>query len=194
VLDAAGGLWLIVSDVPLERYSAAMIERQLHDARWVTACALSHEAIVERFVPQPALAPMKMFTIFTGDDRAIRYVRARRRLVNRALDRVAGCREWGVRVEVDRATANRGRRPRPETGTAFLEWKRGLRQRSHGLAAEARRQSDRIHERLSAEARAASRRQPLHVAGQSRRAVLDATYLVSRQAGQFRARSPPARE
>ena len=48
---------------------------------------------------------MKLFTIFTSDDRALEHVRAERRRIAAVVKRVANHQEWGVRVVLDRDRA-----------------------------------------------------------------------------------------
>lgn len=189
-MSAGDGLWLIVADVPLATYNERSIESRLRDSRWVTACALAHEAVVERFTASPALAPMKLFTIFASDDRAVARIETRRAQIGRALDRVAGCVEWGVRVDGGPSPApapEPARPPEPVSGRGFLERKRRLREDRRTLATRERRQADQIYRSLRHHARAATRREPLQVAGAVRRTILDATYLVPARAAVFRA-------
>jgi gas vesicle protein GvpL/GvpF len=127
-LDVGGGLWLIVADVPLSRYGTAPIERRLGDLTWVSRCAASHEAVVEHFRKADALLPMKLFTLFRGDDRAVASIRDDRASLERALDHVAGREEWGVRVVLDeeppRVRAAVRARTRPDrSGAGFLRRK-----------------------------------------------------------------------
>src|SRR5258706_6060813 len=76
LLDVEGGLFVAVADAPLNRYSEAAINRGLTDLDWVSRAAVAHEAVVESFITETAVLPMKLFTIFTSDDRAMAHVRA----------------------------------------------------------------------------------------------------------------------
>src|SRR5438034_760114 len=89
LLDLDRGLYLVAADVPLARYGEAAIERGLSDLDWVSRAAVAHEAVVESFIDATAVLPMKLFTIFNNDARAIEHVRA-------AGPR-ASCRRKGVR-------------------------------------------------------------------------------------------------
>src|SRR2546422_9809885 len=64
LLDAGGGLWLVVADAPIARYGEAAIARGLKDLEWVAQCALAHEAVVER-VSAKATPPVKPLTLFS---------------------------------------------------------------------------------------------------------------------------------
>src|SRR5918999_118989 len=81
LLDVNRGLWLAVADAPLDRYGEEAINRRLSDLDWVSRAAVAHEAIVESFLEERAIVPMKLFTIFTSDDRAVEQVRSDRRRV-----------------------------------------------------------------------------------------------------------------
>jgi hypothetical protein len=111
-------LWLVVADAPLDRYGADAINRGLSDLDWVSRAAIAHEAVVESFVSASAVVPMKLFTIFTSDARAVDHIVRERPRVDAVLKRVANHVEWGVRVVLDRAqTPGARRRPaRAATG------------------------------------------------------------------------------
>src|SRR3977135_1101502 len=103
LLDVGRDLWLVVADAPLDRYGEETVIRKPSDLDWVSRAAVVHEAVVESFIDQRAVLPMKLFTIFTSDDRALEQGRADRRRVAPMVKRVANHVEWGVRVALDRA-------------------------------------------------------------------------------------------
>ena len=70
-LRVESGLWLAAAGAPLDRYGAAAIEKGLRDLEWVSACALAHERVVEHVARLGAAVPMKLFTLFTTDARAL---------------------------------------------------------------------------------------------------------------------------
>src|SRR5260370_33353773 len=111
LLDVESGLFLAVADAPLDRYGEAAINRGLGDLDWVSRAAIAHEAVVESFIAESAVLPMKLFTIFTSDERAVAYVHGERRRIRAAATRVANQHEWGVRVILDRASAVLARTP-----------------------------------------------------------------------------------
>src|SRR5229473_2309652 len=98
LLEVERGLFMAVADAPRDRYGEAAINRGLSDLNWVSRAAVAHEAVVESFISETAVLPMKLFTIFTSDDRAIAHVRAERQRIAAAVKRVANHQEWGVRV------------------------------------------------------------------------------------------------
>ena len=71
---------------------------------------------------------MKLFTMFSSDDRARSELAARRGDIAAVLKRIRGCREWGIRDDAG-ASAAPGARERslPPSGTAFLTAKKRAR-------------------------------------------------------------------
>ena len=68
------GLWAIVADAPLDRFSADQLREELQDLEAVSRHALAHASIVECFFRRAPVVPLKLFTLFSGDDRARRHL------------------------------------------------------------------------------------------------------------------------
>jgi hypothetical protein len=199
VLPLDGGLWLVAADAPLGRYDAPAIEGRLRDLDWVSRCALGHEAVVEHVARQGAVVPMKLFTLFHGDERALDHIRRGRRRLDRILARVAGRQEWGLRILLDETRARRraavpaARRAGAGAGTRFLLGKEAQHGAVRRLAAGGRREATRLLRALAREADATRRRD---AAGDppGSRLLLDAAFLVRRaSAPRFRAAFREAR-
>jgi hypothetical protein len=183
----------VVADAPADRYGAAAIDRGLRDLDWVSARALGHEAVVEHFGRAGTVLPMKLFTLFDGDARALAAIGARRRTLGRAIGRIAGRREWGLRARLDpdraprpatdRAAAPRRRAP----GTRFLLERRGARVAERRGLEQAREEAERAFRELSRLADDV-RRHPATEAAPGSRVLMDAAFLVPvRQTAPFRA-------
>ena len=56
LLEVDRRLWLAVADAPLDRYGEETINRKLSDLDWVSRAAIAHEAVVESFIGQRAVA------------------------------------------------------------------------------------------------------------------------------------------
>lgn len=182
-LDAGDGLWLVVADAPASRYQAPAIEARLGDLRWVSECAMAHEAVVEHFAAAGTVIPMKLFTLFTAEDRALEHVRRTRASIDRLLERLAGRAEWGVRLVLDEARAVMSVEPRaaaPASGTEFLLRRRQERDAVRLLGEAARQEAERVFESLARRADDARRQTP-PADGGPRRVVLDAAFLVPRR-------------
>lgn len=177
-------IWLVVSDVPQDSYGSEPINAGLRDMDWVSERAMAHEAVVEFCSRHDAVIPMKLFTIFRDDARAIAQV-AERSNLNAIFRRIAGCSEWSVRVNCVPAAASstqagtvgarRGART-GASGTAFLRSKKARRDEVRRAAAGARRLVEDVHDRLSRIAKACVRKEG-DVPGTS--LMLDAAFLVS---------------
>jgi hypothetical protein len=193
LLDVEDGLFAAVADAPLDRYGEAAINSGLSDLDWVSRAAVAHEAVVESFISETAVLPMKLFTIFTSDDRAVEHVRAERRRIATVVKRVANHQEWGVRIVLDRdrvvaavpkKKAPAGRR----SGVAYLTRKKAQRDAVVELAAHARDTVAALYDRLAARSRLAKRRLASELPVQGGPLLLDAAFLVPRaRAASFQA-------
>jgi hypothetical protein len=193
LLDAEGGLFVVVADAPLNRYGEAAINRGLADLDWVSRAAVAHEAVVESFIEEAAVLPMKLFTIFTSDDRAIAHVRSERARIAAVAKRVADHQEWGVRVVLDRAravaAAPKKKGPAtPTTGAAYLTRKKAQRDAVVELGSHGRETVLALYDRLEARSRLATRRMASELPAQGGPLLLDAAFLVPRaRAASFQA-------
>jgi hypothetical protein len=185
ILDVDAGLYAVVADAPLDKYGEAAITKGLTDLNWVSRAAVAHEAVVEAFTSQTAVLPMKLFTIFTSDERALEHVRAERRRIATVVKRVANHQEWGVRVVMDRgrATAAAPKKkaaPASRSGVAYLTQKKVQRDSVTELAANARETVAALYDRLAAKSRLSRRRLASELPVQGGPLLLDAAFLVPR--------------
>ena len=182
--------WLIVSTVPERAYGEAAIDEGLQDLEWVAPRAVAHEAVVEHFLAAPAVLPMQLFTMFTGDDRAIEHVVRDKRRIAPILKRIERQVEWGLRLSWSPDAPLPGARARsqPQSGAAYLARKREQRDLAQSRLKKARTQANKMHTAVSREATAARRRTATEQAAPGSRLLLDAAYLVpARRATGFRA-------
>jgi len=180
-IDVGAGLWLVAAAAPLERYSAETIDARLADLDWVSRCALAHDAVVEHVARHHPVIPMKLFTLFTSDERAVAHVARTRRKLDRLFARVADREEWGVRLLLDeaRALAPRETPVAAASGTEFLAKKKAAKDARQRLVADALDEADALHGTLARLADDSRRRTPT-VEGPTSRMVLDAAFLVRR--------------
>jgi predicted nuclease with RNAse H fold len=183
IVPAADDLWLVAADAPLSQYGGAPIERHLRDLEWVAVRGAAHARVVEHFARRRTTLPMKLFTLFTGDARAVEHVRGAQARVRRVLERVEGCREWGVRVRLDAGLVRRRARPRPSaaaaarrSGTRFLLAKKQERDTAREILREGRAAVEDAFEELAGLVEATRRRPAAELDGS--RVVLDAALLV----------------
>ncbi|HEY7521108.1 MAG TPA: GvpL/GvpF family gas vesicle protein [Methylomirabilota bacterium] len=182
-VDAGEGFWLVMTDAPLDRYGSAPVEARLRDLDWVAACATAHEAVVEHVAKSATTIPLKLFTLFNTEARALAHIARLRPAIERAVQRVAGREEWGVRVHLDETRARRLQRERVAratagvtSGTRFLLVKKQTQQAVREALARGREDIDATFESLARAADDARRRAPDAVDGT--RLVLDAAFLV----------------
>ncbi len=164
LLEVEKRLLIVVADLPLDRYSESAINTGLSDLNWVSRIAVAHEAVVESFIASTAVLPMKLFTIFTSDGRALEHVR-------------------GQRARPSRKTTVRS-----GTGAADLVQKKAQRDAAAQLASQARETVAQLFDRLAARAGDAKRRSASELPAQGGPLLLDAAFLVPRgRAATFRA-------
>lgn len=162
VLSVSRSLWLVVAEVPLDRYGSGPLEASLRDMDWVAALAVAHESVVEHFarLPRATVVPMKLFTMFSSSDRAIADMRSRRAGIQSIVKRIAGCEEWGVRMT--RSSARSAARGPVETkqasGIAFLAAKKEARDVAREAVLAVTAAADHTFSSLAAIARDARRR------------------------------------
>jgi hypothetical protein len=190
--------WLVVADVPLPQYSEAAINARLNDLDWVSRAAVAHEQVVESFRGGDALLPMKLFTIFSSDERALSDLRARRRQIDRVLRRVMHHDEWGVRVVLNRDGAPAGKsrsasRRASASGVDYLQRKKAARDRVVELAARSREVTANVFDTLAARSTVARRRSAADLPAGGGMLLLDGAFLVPR-AGAARFRAAAGRE
>ena len=181
VLDAGGSLWIVCASVPLASYGPGVLETSLRDLPWVGDIAVAHESVVEHFAARKnvTVVPMKMFTMFSSDDRALDEMRSRRRDILAVARRIAGCEEWGVRItrSAPEPSGPQTERVRPASGSAFLAAKREARDLARHFARAATQSAERAYKTLSALSRDARRRDDAP-AGAVAPPLLDAAFLV----------------
>lgn len=181
-LAVGDGLWLLAADAPLPEYGADSIQSHLQDLTWVSDRALAHEATVEHFseLAGPGMViPMKLFTLFAGDDRALEHVRTDRARLDRIFERIAGCQEWGVRIRFDHERARELGDEEVErdlrklgAGTAFLLRKKVEKDFFHAQLDRVKASAEEVFAGLAAHAEDARRRDPIAPL------ILDAAFLV----------------
>jgi hypothetical protein len=183
-VEVSARLWLVAADAPLDRYDEAAIQHGLLDLKWVGACAAGHERVVEHVARTGTTVPMKLFTLFASDERAVANARELASRIERVARRIDGCVEWGVRVQVDERRARASARdraasklPRRAQGTSFLLMKKAEHTGVHEAIRTARRDADRAFADIAGSARESVKRPPVsrEVAA---RVLLDAVFLV----------------
>jgi hypothetical protein len=189
LLDLGQSLWLVTSDVPLDVYGPEKLEPRLRDLDWVASVAVAHEAVTEFFARMrgTTVVPMKLLTMFSSADKAAADVRARRAAIRQAMQHIAGCEEWGIRVTRRPAAAAEQPHSQPRTGAAFLQARKAARDGAASARAGAAAAADASFARLTRHAKDAQRRERGREPG-TNPPVLEAAFLVRAGArGRFKA-------
>jgi hypothetical protein len=177
-----GKLWFIAADVPGARYGEQAVNAGLRDLDWVSAIAVGHERVVEYFTHRrgATVIPMKLLTVFSSVERARAELLRQREDIRRAVRRIAGCEEWGIRVFADPARASAAGRtnaPAPQTGSAFLASRKAMRDAQRDLRERTAAAAQHAFESLAGLTRAARQRPAGRQDGASP-PLLDAAFLV----------------
>ena len=179
-VELGESLWLIVADVPLDVYGPEPLQSALGDIQWVSDAAVAHDAVVEHFARMASATaiPMKMFTMFSTEVRAVIEMKKRRRELESVVKRIAGCEEWGVRIaRTAPAAAQRGTRTEATSGAAFLAAKKQARDEVREAARAAGEAAQQAFQALSAVAKDATRRDDVPQ-GATTPPLIDAAFLV----------------
>ncbi len=181
-LPIGGSLYAIAATLPGTEYAPDVLDRKLRDVDWVSQAAIGHETLIEAVMAAaPTVLPMKLLTLFSGDARLTKDLRAQRTPLERAATQVAGCREYGLRVVASGGTgadaADSAPADRPASGLAFLERKKQVRDVSRDRAAGRVAFAREAFTALAAAARDAVQRPVL--ADEAERPLLDAAFLVA---------------
>lgn len=185
------GLVAVLGTVPLDSFGEQALHRNLEDLDWLSQVARAHDRVVDTVARQGAAVPLRLATVYLDDERVRATLQARERDFARALDRVTGRTEWGVKAL---AEPPRGREPepagrasgraKPGAGAAYLRRRREqttVREQGERVAVE---QAERVHATLAALA-AATRLHPpqsRQLSGDTNPMILNAAYLVDEAA------------
>jgi hypothetical protein len=101
VLPIDRGLWAVVADAPLDRFSSERLQEDLQDLEAVSRHALAHASVVEFFFRKAPVIPLQLFTLFSEDERARQQLASRGAALRKLFARLRGLEEWGVRIIAD---------------------------------------------------------------------------------------------
>ena len=187
-LEIRPGRYLIVSDAPLSQFGEGALAAKLSDLDWVSRAAVGHEGVTESFMRADAVVPMKLFTLFTSDERALEQVRAGWKRVEAAIRRLSRHEEWGVRLVFDQTRApQQDQTAGPGSGRDYLVAKRQQHAATAKHSAAMRKIAGDVLKTLRPIARDVQQRAVTTPAESRSRLLLDAAFLVPRaKADRFR--------
>ncbi len=197
---AEGTLVAVVGSVDARQYGSESLARKLESLDWLAEAARIHDAVVAAAAEHGPVVPVRLATVFAGDDGVRELLRGRRDDFLAALDTVTGRTEWGVKAYVDPdsfadslagqagqhrsgGTHSASRSGSSGAGSAYLMRRRAqlaARQTAEGTATAL---GEEIHTRLRRLC-AASRLHPAQdpqLTGRRDWMILNAAYLVDQE-------------
>ncbi|WP_214410927.1 GvpL/GvpF family gas vesicle protein [Sphaerisporangium fuscum] len=185
------GLVAYVSSVPLTRFGEEPLRRSLEDLDWLGATARAHHRVVEAVARAAATAPVRLVTVYGGDDQVREMLARRRRDFQDVLARLAGRSEWGVKVYAEpppsARAGERGAVPAgggPEQagrpGTEYLRRRKASLRSRDDAWREATERAEHVHAALAAVSAASTRHRPQdpQLSGRDDWMLLNGAYLV----------------
>jgi hypothetical protein len=180
IVPLAESLYLVTAAVPLDQYGPGKLDTMLGDLDRVGDIALAHEEVVEHFAQRQGaiVVPMKLFTMFSSVERAVKDITSKRPSIDAAIEKIAGAEEWGIRVVRAVAAERDTKAPvAPRSGAAFLASKKQARDDVKNAKLVAATAATRAFERLALLSRDARRRDAAATPGATQ-PLLDAAFLV----------------
>lgn len=176
VLPAGPRLWLLVADVPAAGFQGDALHNRINDVDWLARCGAAHHDAVVRASRRSTVVPFRLFTLFRTEARALAEAARLRRGIERAMDRVAGCREWVVRAAVDPDAAAGPPEAPASSGTEYLFRRAAVRRHGRRPPRGASTLVRGLVDAVSAQARRTARRPADSDSG----VLLDLALLVPR--------------
>lgn len=102
-------IWAVVADAPLERFSSEQLQSDFQDVETISRHALAHAAVIEFFFRRAPVIPLKLFTLFSTDDRVRAHLQSRGPRLRKLFAELQGLEEWGVRVVASQVEAESAR-------------------------------------------------------------------------------------
>ncbi|MFD7874676.1 GvpL/GvpF family gas vesicle protein [Streptomyces sp. NPDC059766] len=178
----------VVSTVPAQDFQESALRRHLEDLDWLETVARAHHTVIEILSAHTTVLPLRLATVYLDEDRVRGALRDDADMFTRALDRLAGHIEWGVKIYVE---------PRAETagpadpaaddglgaGRAYLRARRAQRHsrdEAHRAASQAAERVEEIGDAVAA-AHARHRVQQGELASGAGENVVNDAYLVARE-------------
>jgi hypothetical protein len=128
LLAIGRGVWAVVADAPLERFAGDALQRELQDVEGISRHAFAHASVIEFFFRGAPVIPLKLFTLFSSDEKVRAHVRSRLASLKRMFTALSGLQEWGVRIFAGEVEAEVARTL--ESGRDYLQLKKRLHEQA----------------------------------------------------------------
>jgi hypothetical protein len=181
-----GRLQAVVCTVDLAEFGESALRGNLEDLAWVEKVARTHDSVVRAVSAHATVAPLRLVTVCVSDESVVERLKQWEEPLQAALARVAGAREWSVKVYVAPGAAPEKDEEAPAeagatgSGVAYLQRKRdAVRRREQGRAALAET-AEAVHVALAGRSRASRLLSPQdpQLTGRAEPMVLNGAYLV----------------
>ncbi|MBS1882806.1 MAG: GvpL/GvpF family gas vesicle protein [Actinobacteria bacterium] len=185
------GLAALVSEVPLSTFDDTSLRENLDDVAWLEEKARTHEEVLEAALAATAVVPLRLGTVFAGEEQVREMLSREYGALLDALERLAGRAEWGLKAYVDREglereALRRARRTEADAdqgaaGTAYMNHRRREAEAREGAEAIADEWAWEIHHRLAAVADEAllNPLQLPELSGHQGKMLLNGVYLIA---------------
>jgi hypothetical protein len=178
------GLIAVVSSVPEADFREEALKAHLEDLDWLAATARAHQGVIDALTTVTTPLPLRLATVFRDDSGVRTMIEAREDDFRRALDRLEGRVEWGVKVFVESEPAEPATAApaRAASGRDYLRRRRESTHAHEELWRRAETFAESLHQRLAGHAEDSRLHPPQNSAlsGAAGKNVLNAAYLVRR--------------
>jgi hypothetical protein len=190
---AAAGLTAVVEDVGLAEFGADALRRNLEDLDWLEATARAHHRVIDAVARQGPLVPMRLATVYSGDESTGAMLAERSADFRAALARISGRKEWGVKAYAGRQSEPGGAGsttgpagPGGGAGAAYLQRRRDQLASQKNARRETLASAEIIHAELSRRATATRVHPPQapQLTGSKAPMILNAAYLLDDERGE----------
>ena len=168
-------VWAVVADAPLERFTGDALQNDLQDIEAVSRHALAHASVIEFFFRRVPVIPLKLFTLFSSDEKTREDVRRRLPALRRLFAALRGLEEWGVRIIAGDVEAESARTL--GSGRDYLQVKKRLHEQTIAPSRAIIRAADGALKDLGRLA-AKTRKEAFPPPGRGRPYVTGASFLV----------------
>ena len=190
----AAGLTAVAEDVGMAEFGEEALRRNLEDLDWLETTARAHHGVIDAVAQQGPLVPMRLATVYSGDELITAMLTEQSADFRSALRRISGHLEWGVKVYAERqpeasdesAGATTASRPGDGAGTAYLQRRRNQLAAQKNARRETLASAELIHAELSRyadETRVHAPQAP-QLTGIKAPMILNAAYLLDSARGE----------
>jgi hypothetical protein len=103
-----GAVAAIVSEVPAGDYEDDALNARLEDLEWIGERGLAHERVLDWFIGRAPVLPLSLFSLHRDERRATERIEGESESFVRILRRLAGGKEWGIKLWRRDAEASAG--------------------------------------------------------------------------------------